>query len=194
MVFNNQFHYIMELFDNQYKAVKKSNPAAKVNNLNYPLIRTKNLIRLQINIILVGGLGSSPYLYNYVKLHYEAKKVKILQTAGSNVPNCAAVRAVFYRVHNFGTTVPFTIKLSFYNCKKPVAPMRKINAVKSINIIIFDSKINKNEYFQHINKMGKKYKQLDFEVEIVPQKASVEFGIYIGGRKLGAKNVNVRFQ
>lgn len=86
------------------------------------------------------------------------------------------------------------MKLSLYNCEEPVAPMRKTDAVKSICTITFDSKIDKDEYFQHTNRLGKKYKQLDFEVEMVPQGASVEFGIYIGGRKLGAKNVNVRFQ
>ncbi|KAI6454363.1 hypothetical protein MCOR17_009015, partial [Pyricularia oryzae] len=61
------------LLDDQYKAVRRSDPAAR------------------ISIILVGGLGSSPYLYDYVKLHYKAKKVKILQAAG-NKPRSAIYR------------------------------------------------------------------------------------------------------
>ncbi|KAI6613465.1 hypothetical protein MCOR14_011598 [Pyricularia oryzae] len=247
--FDNQFRCIMELLDDQYEAVRRSDPAAR------------------ISIILVGGLGSSPYLYDYVKLHYKAKRVEIFRSAicrgavlkgflqdsrpdqdnspvkvtstisrssigmeifrpfdedkhleedkfwcdkelrynaknlmdwflhkGSSVPDCAAVRAAFYRVHDFGTTAPLTMKLSLYDCEEPVAPMRKTDAVKSMCTITFDSKIDKDEYSQHTNRLGKKYKQLDFEVEMVPQGASVEFGVYIGGRKLGARSVNVRFQ
>ncbi|KAH9436291.1 hypothetical protein MCOR02_005195 [Pyricularia oryzae] len=254
--FDNQFRCIMGLLDDQYEAVRRSDSGTR------------------ISIILVGGLGSSPYLYDYVKLHYKAKGVEILQAAGSkprsaicrgavlngflqdsrpdqhnspvkvtstisrssigmeifrpfdetkhleedkfwcdkelcynaknqmdwflhkgsSVPNCAAVRAAFYRVYDFGTTVPLTMKLSLYDCEELVAPMRKTDAVKSMCTITFESKIEKDEYSQHTNKLGKKYKRLDFEVEMVPQGASVEFGVYIGGRKLGAKSFNVRFQ
>lgn len=39
--FDNQFRCIMELLDDQYEAVRRSDPAARVSDLNCPLIRTK---------------------------------------------------------------------------------------------------------------------------------------------------------
>lgn len=33
-------------------------------------------------IILVGGLGSSPYLYEYLKRRYGGKKIDVLQSTG----------------------------------------------------------------------------------------------------------------
>lgn len=41
---------------------------------------------------------------------------------------------------------------------------------------------------------GEKMKKMLFEVEMIPSGASVEFVVYIDGRKQGAQNANVRFQ
>jgi hypothetical protein len=41
---------------------------------------------------------------------------------------------------------------------------------------------------------GEKLKKMKFEVEMVPSGASVEFTVYIDGRRQGRQNANVHFQ
>ncbi|TLS21543.1 uncharacterized protein PpBr36_10253 [Pyricularia pennisetigena] len=270
--FDSQFRCIVRLVDDQLEAVRRSDPEAK------------------ISIILVGGLGSSPYLYDYINLQYKAEGIEVLQATGSkprtaicrgavlkgflqnsrpdqnNLPvkvtstisrssigtevslefdetkhleedkwwcdkelcynarkqmnwflykvvylpiapgrhfsalttpfhNLGVkLRTQFYHVCDFGTTLPTTMEISLYDCDDPVAPIRRTDVVKSMCTITFESKVNKEDYSQLTNKLGKRYRRLDYEIEMVPQGASVEFGVYIGGRKLGAQSVNVRFQ
>ena len=43
------------------------------------ILRILNVIQ---GIILVGGLGSSPYLYEHLKNKYGGKKIDVLQSTG----------------------------------------------------------------------------------------------------------------
>jgi hypothetical protein len=41
---------------------------------------------------------------------------------------------------------------------------------------------------------GQKLKKMTYEVEMIPSGASVEFVVYIDGRRQGGQNANVHFQ
>ncbi|KAF5593958.1 hsp70 family chaperone [Fusarium pseudoanthophilum] len=75
--FNKSFNDIAALLDAQVHSAKKSNLTVK-------------------GIILVGGLGCSPYLQDYLKAKYKRKKIDVLQTDGMK-PRTAICRGAVYK-------------------------------------------------------------------------------------------------
>ncbi|KAI0904020.1 actin-like ATPase domain-containing protein [Ustulina deusta] len=60
-------------------------------------IQKANEKRLSVRgIVLVGGLGASPYLYNHLKTRYENKKIEVLQAAGMR-PRTAICRGAILK-------------------------------------------------------------------------------------------------
>lgn len=79
-VFTDAFRGIESLVDGQISKIKEKKLPVTV--------RTAYKIKLKViahgtkGIILVGGLGSSPYLYEYLKKRYRGMSIDVLQSTG----------------------------------------------------------------------------------------------------------------
>uniref|UniRef100_L7J4E5 Hsp70-like protein n=1 Tax=Pyricularia oryzae (strain P131) TaxID=1143193 RepID=L7J4E5_PYRO1 len=179
---------------------------------------------IQTHVILVGGLGSSPYLYDYLDEIYAGTGVSILQSTGTkpqvvpsqgrrilppsthktytnlplaakkgqDVPECKPVRSPFYHLLYPGQTP--RVSLDLVECERPDAPTRKTSAVTPLCTLSFKVDLEREELQEFTNSNCARYHKLSFEVEMIPAGASVEFVVYVDGRKQGARNVNVRFE
>jgi hypothetical protein len=47
---------------------------------------------------------------------------------------------------------------------------------------------------EYTNSWGEKYRKLSYEVEMVPSGASLDFVVYVNGKRQGAQNVAVSFK
>lgn len=74
------FHGIESLVDGQISKIKEKRLRVTVRTTC--LMNVRNKAHGAKGIILVGGLGSSPYLYEYLKGKYRGKKIDVLQSNG----------------------------------------------------------------------------------------------------------------
>ncbi|KAH9212086.1 hypothetical protein DL95DRAFT_464318 [Leptodontidium sp. 2 PMI_412] len=226
-------------------------------------------------IILVGGLGGSPYLYEILKEKYGRVGIKILQStgmgprtaicrgavykgfmegAGGNVgedePNMISITSTVSRL-SFGIVkyVPYVagqhldadrvwdmheckwmasnqmdwylkrgenvskkdpVKKSYYRCYTQdfggstsfalvqcdalEPPDRKTSDVTDLCKADFETSVAFSSLEEFTNDQGTKYKKLSFDLEMVPSGASLEFVVYVNGKRQGAQNVAVNFQ
>lgn len=86
------------------------------------------------------------------------------------------------------------MSLDLVECERPDAPTRKTPAVTPLCTLSFKVDLEREELQEFTNSNCASYHKLSFEVEMIPAGASVEFVVYVDGRKQGARNVNVRFE
>ncbi|TRX93941.1 hypothetical protein FHL15_005019 [Xylaria flabelliformis] len=226
-------------------------------------------------IILVGGLGSSPYLYDYLKALHSKSGIAVLQSSGMRPRTAICRGAVFkgfleelseelseepgpsiriastisrasygikfrapFRKHkhleidkkwnwiegrweannqmdwyltrgqevhklkpvrrsfyNFVEKASFdgTMTIWFYQCEDEVPPDRATLSVDILGTLQCNVDVLYSELPGFENITGDSWKKLIYEVEMVPSGASVEFAIYIDGRKQGGKSVKFSF-
>ncbi|KAI1362877.1 hypothetical protein F5Y08DRAFT_329774 [Xylaria arbuscula] len=258
-IFRGVFEDIDKLVDDQIQSAK-----------------TKNLS--VTGIILVGGFGSSPYLYEHLRDRYQSASINVLQSGGmrprtaicrgavvkgfldiaaqrpadtmiaemlpikvtstvsrssygsrykcrfipgthdeadkvwddnecsdmaenqmewylkrgEEVSTKEAVRHSFYRTYSSDYTGTVTVNIDY--CDEKVPPSRKTEQVKSMCSIESEIDIPFAKLKDWSNPKGKVLKRLDYDIEMVPSGASLEFNVYVEGRKMGASNVAVTFQ
>ncbi|KAF2682390.1 actin-like ATPase domain-containing protein [Lentithecium fluviatile CBS 122367] len=111
---------------------------------------------------------------------------------GENSSKKDPIRHSFYRTYRKDPGPRFQATL--FQCEDEVPPSRATASVSQLCDIscMIDVPWNKFKTIKKSN--GEKIRKLSFEVEMVPSGASVEFAIYIDGRRQGEQNVNVVFQ
>ncbi|KAI6398031.1 hypothetical protein MCOR07_008314 [Pyricularia oryzae] len=128
-----------------------------------------------------------------LELNYKASnQVKWFLAKGQDVPECKPVRSPFYHLLYPGQTP--RVSLDLVECERPDAPTRKTSAVTPLCTLSFKVDLEREELQEFTNSNCARYHKLSFEVEMIPAGASVEFVVYVDGRKQGARNVNVRFE
>ncbi|RWA10740.1 hypothetical protein EKO27_g4359 [Xylaria grammica] len=102
------------------------------------------------------------------------------------------VRKSWYRTYqkDFGGLVTVDIQ----GCDEKVPPSRNTDLVKHECSINCDIGIPFSELSDWENPEGKKLKRLVYDIEMVPSGATLEFNVYLDGRKMGASNVAVKFE
>lgn len=73
------------------------------------------------------------------------------------------------------------------------APLRKTSSVKHLCSITGEVGIPFSELKDRQTPSGKTLKVLEYDIEMVPSGASLEFNVYIEGRKMGESKVAVSF-
>ncbi|KAI1451648.1 actin-like ATPase domain-containing protein [Annulohypoxylon moriforme] len=219
-------------------------------------------------IILVGGLGSSPYLFDTLRTKYTKQNVQVLQSSGikprtaisrgavfkgflnnranmnetqkSKLPHSPiAVTSTISRAHfgvdyweefipgyhleedrvwdstedvwkannqmhwylkkgddvaktnpiraSWSTTykTPFrkTLSTEVYQCTDVKAPSRGTSSVSTLCRIEWVPDVSWEDLKWRTSRTGKKFKQLDYQIEFKPLGATAEFAVYIEGRK-----------
>ncbi|KAK8071323.1 hypothetical protein PG997_011526 [Apiospora hydei] len=217
-------------------------------------------------IILVGGLGSIPYLYEHLRDRYRDSKISIFQPGGerpgflqgqASQPERVAKGAVpvkvastiarasygvIYQVpcmpvfhrkdertwddleHGYvcktpmiwllekgsdvSTTQPTscplchilkkdsggTFAIDIYQCEEYPLPLRKNASVKRLVSISCKIATPLEEVPELFNRLGQRFRKLDFDLDMVPSGASVEFAVWAGGKKLGSSEVQIQYE
>ncbi|KAI1873113.1 uncharacterized protein JN550_003366 [Neoarthrinium moseri] len=197
-------------------------------------------------IILVGGLGASPYLYDYLKNIHSKAGIVVLQSGGVK-PRTAICRGAvlkgFLEAQNsqqdggFGTStigVESRVSRASYGityyiligpdhhdeedkdiewnslegrhvlsnqmqwylrrCDDEAPPTRKIDNVRKLGEICCNLDVQFSDLPYHSkDEFGTVTKRLNFDIELVPSGASVEFVLYVNGRKQGSEYAKIDF-
>ncbi|KAJ2997102.1 hypothetical protein NUW58_g769 [Xylaria curta] len=225
-------------------------------------------------VILVGGLGGSPYLYEYLKALYSEVGISLLQPGGtkSRTAICrgAAIKGLLedqykergaeapitiestisrasygitymtrfeplkhleedkkwneheaewsasnqmkwhlQRGQNASKTKPVraswcslyrqcefngTLRLTLFECDERIPPSRKSSNVKPVGTLCCKLDIQYSDLPEFDSKAGGVVKILQYEIELVPSGASIEFVLYVDGRKQGGQSVKIRLK
>ncbi|MCJ1346745.1 hypothetical protein MMC31_004963 [Peltigera leucophlebia] len=92
--FTSAFSGIESLVDGQISKIEEKQLSVTVRTAY--LMETGNKAHGAKGIILVGGLGSSPYLHEYLKKRYSGKKIDVLQSTGIR-PRTSICRGAIYK-------------------------------------------------------------------------------------------------
>ncbi|KAI0972386.1 hypothetical protein F4678DRAFT_430149 [Xylaria arbuscula] len=111
---------------------------------------------------------------------------------GEEVSTKTAVRHSFY--NTFTSDYGGSITVAIEYCEEKTPPLRKTDEVKRMCSIDVHIGIPYAKLKDYSNPNGKVLKRLDYDIEMVPSGASLEFNIYVEGRKMGASNVAVDFE
>ncbi|KAJ2992967.1 hypothetical protein NUW58_g1990 [Xylaria curta] len=261
--------HIKDIFDGVFK---------DIDNLIDDQIQSAKAKEASITgIILVGGFGASPYLYEHLRNRYKASGIDILQSGGMR-PRTAICRGAvtkgFLDIASQGQsdsldvdTLPIkvistiarasygagykcqfipgtheeidkswdedecmdmaknqmewylkrgkvstknTVRHSFYrtfrsdfggsisvnieSCDEKTPPSRRTDMVKRMCSINSKIDIPFSKLKSWVNPNGKTLKKLEYDIEMVPSGAAVEFNVYVEGRKMGASKVAVTFE
>ncbi|TLD18625.1 hypothetical protein PspLS_10332 [Pyricularia sp. CBS 133598] len=174
-----------------------------LEDMQYPQSIAPVMVTSTVSRTSIGLLMDVPFIHGVhlkedkkwcpLELNYKASnQVKWFLIKGQDVPECKPVRAPFY--HLLYPEQTLRVSLDLVECERPDAPMRKTSAVTSLCNLTFKLDVQREEIHEYTNSNCAKYHKLSFEVEMVPAGASVEFAVYVCGRKQGARNVNVRFE
>ncbi|KAI0543985.1 hypothetical protein F4679DRAFT_566597 [Xylaria curta] len=87
-----------------------------------------------------------------------------------------------------------SISVEIFSCDEETPPPRKNDTVKRMCSIDCNIDTPFSKLKDWVNPAGEKLKRLDFDIEMVPSGATLEFNIYVGDQKMGASNVAVNFQ
>ena len=112
---------------------------------------------------------------------------------GENVSKKEPVRKSYYLTYqnDFGGSFSVTM----LQCDDKVAPVRKTKSVIRLCKIDCTIDVPFSQLDDGVNqKTGKKIKKLNFDLEMVPSGASVEFVVYVNGKRQGSQNAAISFQ
>lgn len=97
----------------------------------------------------------------------------------------------YYRTYRKDFGGKFQVHI--YQCEDERAPERKTKSVTKMCTIDCKLDVPFSSLPTIKNSSGERLKKMDFEVQMVPSGASVEFTVYIDGRRQGAQNAAVKF-
>ncbi|GAW18679.1 hypothetical protein ANO14919_081600 [Xylariales sp. No.14919] len=113
-------------------------------------------------------------------------------TRGQVVAKIKPVRFSWSRYYEEGEYYGTTSERIF-QCYDEVPPTRKTSNVQSLGTLKCNLDVGYSDLHDFINKRGEWVKVLKYEIEMVPSGASVEFVLYIDGRRQGSESVNISF-
>ncbi|KAK9412835.1 putative Actin-like ATPase domain-containing protein [Seiridium unicorne] len=111
---------------------------------------------------------------------------------GDEISTKDTVRHSFY--HTYRRDFGDSITVNLYHCDEKIPPSSATASVKLMCSIDCKVGIPFAKLIDYRNPQGEKLKRLEFDIEMVPSGASLEFNVYMEGRKLGGSNVAVNFQ
>ncbi len=111
---------------------------------------------------------------------------------GDNVSKKDPIRHSFYQTYREDPGRAFSY--SIYQCEDAVAPDRRTASVQYMCAVDWTLDVPYSLLETFTNSKGERLKKLSYEIEMVPTGASVEFVLYIDGRKQESQNVKVNFQ
>lgn len=101
------------------------------------------------------------------------------------------VRHNFYRL--FDSDHGHSMSEDILSCEDQTSPDRKTSSVKKFCGVSFDLDAPVESLKTFTNSNGEAFKRLDYVLEMVPSGATLEFNLYIGGRKQGSENTQVDY-
>ncbi len=86
-----------------------------------------------------------------------------------------------------------TYSIRLHSCEDEEPPERNIASVKELGKIYCKLDVQYSDLPDFHSRTGRMTKVLNYEIESVPSGASVEFILYIGGRKQGGESVVISY-
>lgn len=80
-----------------------------------------------------------------------------------------------------------------YECEAEVPPTRYTSSVRKVGELSCNLTVKYSDLRDFKSKTGIMMKKLEYDIELVPSGASVEFIIYVGGIKQESKSAKIRF-
>ncbi|KAK8078892.1 hypothetical protein PG994_002699 [Apiospora phragmitis] len=110
---------------------------------------------------------------------------------GDNVSKTNQVRHSYYEIHknDFGGVKSFDI----HTCDDDEPPTRKTSSVRKHCTIGSTLDVPFQSLPDWTNAKGERFKKYEYDVEMVPSGAILEFHVYIDGRKQASKNTTFKF-
>lgn len=111
---------------------------------------------------------------------------------GETVSKIKPVSASWYRLYE-EWEFDRTLSLELYQCEDEVPPTRYIHSVQRLGTLCCDLDVQYADLPDFKSKTGVKMKKLAYKVEMVPSGASIEFVLYVDGRKQGSQGAKIHF-
>lgn len=111
---------------------------------------------------------------------------------GEIVSKLKPVRVTFYRLYE-EQEFDGTLSIVLYQCDKELPPSRKDSSVRELGTLRCNLDVQFWELQDYWSQRAERVKKLEFEIELAPSGASVEFVLYVNGRKQTGENGKVRF-
>jgi hypothetical protein len=113
-----------------------------------------------------------------------------MRLQGEKVSNIRPVRFPWYQLleeqHFTGT-----LSTDLYECVAKVPPTRHTSSVQKVGELSCDLTVKFSDLRNFKSKIGAATKRLEFEVELVPSGASVEFVVYVDRVKQQGKSTKI---
>lgn len=137
------------------------------------------------NVLVLKTSTSPPFLS---RIDIKANTIK-----GVNVSAMSPVCETFYKTLDADTTSK-SYSEGIWVCEEKVAPSRLTFAVRRLCSIIWrvDDLQSVMEFFT--NTKGVRVGKLWYEVKMVPSGATLEFAVYVNGKRLGEQSVNTIYE
>ncbi|RSM15432.1 hypothetical protein CDV31_005025 [Fusarium ambrosium] len=178
-----------------------SGMAASSNGLSQgPIQVTSTISRLSYGLFYNAPFDSSVHLEQDKKWDeaaHEWKATNQMQwylTKGENVSTKAPVSHSWHRLYQTNDDFEETFDVAIYQCQEDTPPTRKNDTVNVWATIQCSLDVPFWGLKDHWNKAGVKVKRMDFNVEMVPSGASIEFAVIVNGKRVSQSGVQVQFQ
>lgn len=102
------------------------------------------------------------------------------------------VRRSFYRTYRNEPGESITDNI--YECDEQKPPSRGTDSVHYMCSISWKNTLPFSEWKDYRNSQGEMLKRLDYDIEMVPSGATLEFHVYVDGHRMGESSVAVSFQ
>ena len=86
------------------------------------------------------------------------------------------------------------LSIDIQQCDEDKPPRRVNGNVKEFCEVTVDLGVRFKDLEDHFTESGRCLKRLDYEVEMVPSGASIDFSVYHGGVKLGSQQASIEFR
>ncbi|XXH01907.1 hypothetical protein Hte_008269 [Hypoxylon texense] len=170
-----------------------------MNEAKPPIMVTSTISRAHFGIIYMTKFQEGEHLeedreWDIFKEEWAASnQTSWFIKKGEDVSQSNPVRRTFYQ--HFRKGFGKALKLAIFQCTDGTPPSRKTETVTHLCDIQWDVGVSFDDLEWITNKRGIQYKELLFEIEFIPQGATVEVAVYVGGLKQKGKDsaVNIRY-
>ena len=112
---------------------------------------------------------------------------------GELVSKIKPVSASWYRLYE-EWEFDGTLSVALYQCEDEVPPTtRIIRSVQRLGKLCCNLDVQYSDLPDFKSKNGVKTKKLSFRIDSVPSGATIEFILYVGGRKQGSESAKILF-
>ncbi|KAI1757988.1 hypothetical protein F4782DRAFT_475954 [Xylaria castorea] len=111
---------------------------------------------------------------------------------GQNVSRMEPIRASWRRLYE-EEDFDGTFSISVFYCFDEASPTRKTSSVRRLGTLDCDLDVRYSDLPIFKSKKRVEVRKLEFELELLPSGASVQFVLYIGKRKQGSEKVHISF-